>query len=75
MLKITEKDFNDYQVAKEQIFLYSLMDKKGYTYCWLAMTNKSSGNEKENDWDESQIAAMNPVPDDYRGLDRFVPRK
>ena len=81
-VKITgAHDFNDYQVAKRgKIPMYSLMDEKGFmrkdgqSYADEAQIAQriAEGNE---DWDEAKIAAMNLVPDGYRGLDRFVARR
>ena len=81
-VKITgAHDFNDYQVAKRgNIPMYSLMDEKGF----MREDGKSYEEEAtvaqqiaegQEDWDEAKIAAMNLVPEAYRGLDRFVARK
>ncbi|MEM7329533.1 MAG: valine--tRNA ligase [Pseudomonadota bacterium] len=81
-VKITgAHDFNDYQVAKRgNIPMYSLMDEKGFmradgkTYAEEAEIAQRIAEGKE-DFDEAKIAAMNLVPDPYRGLDRFEARK
>jgi valyl-tRNA synthetase len=81
-VKITgAHDFNDYQVAKRaNIPMYSLMDKKGtmrsdgLPYKEESATAQKIREEKIN-WDENLVAAMNLVPDEYRGLDRFEARK
>ena len=81
-VKITgAHDFNDYQVAKRgNIPMYSLMDEKGF----MREDGKSYEEEAtiaqriaegQEDWDEAKIAAMNLVPEAYRGLDRFDARK
>ncbi|MCF7701210.1 valine--tRNA ligase [Loktanella sp. M215] len=80
-VKITgAHDFNDYQVAKRGgIPMYSLMDTKGRMradgkpYAAEAATAQRIANGEE-DFDEAKIAAMNLVPDAYRGLDRFEAR-
>ncbi|WP_438957186.1 valine--tRNA ligase [Cognatiyoonia sp.] len=81
-VKITgAHDFNDYQVAKRgNIPMYALMDTKGAMrsdgrpYAEEAATAQAIANGEE-DFDEAKIAAMNLVPEDYRGLDRFEARK
>lgn len=81
-VKITgAHDFNDYQVAKRGgIPMYALMDEKGQ----MRTDGKPYAEEAaiaqriaqgEEDFDEAKIAAMNLVPDQYRGLDRFDARK
>ena len=80
-VKITgAHDFNDYEVAKRgNIPMYSLMDEKGHmradgrSYAEEAATAQLIAEGKE-DWDETKIAAMNLVPETYRGLDRFEAR-
>jgi valyl-tRNA synthetase len=81
-VKITgAHDFNDYQVAKRNnIPMYNLMDTKaamradGKPYTEEAATaQKIAAGEME--FDEAMIAAMNLVPEEYRGLDRFEARK
>jgi valyl-tRNA synthetase len=81
-VKITgAHDFNDYQVAKRNnIPMYALMDTKGAMradgrpYVEEAATAQAIANGTES-FDEAKIAAMNLVPDEYRGLDRFEARK
>ncbi|NOR31044.1 MAG: valine--tRNA ligase [Sulfitobacter sp.] len=80
-VKITgAHDFNDYQVAKRgSIPMYNLMDTKaamradGKPYAEEAATAQKIANG-ELEFDEAMIAAMNLVPEDYRGLDRFEAR-
>ena len=75
-VKITgAHDFNDYEVAKRgNIPMYSLMDTKGHMrsdgapYVEEAATAQRIANGEE-DFNESKIAAMNLVPEEYRGLD------
>ncbi|MDF1728648.1 MAG: valine--tRNA ligase [Sulfitobacter sp.] len=81
-VKITgAHDFNDYEVAKRGgIPMYNLMDTKGAMradgrpYADEAATAQriAAGDE---DFDEAKVAAMNLVPEAYRGLDRFEARK
>ena len=81
-VKITgAHDFNDYEVAKRgNIPMYNLMDTKGAMradgkpYAEEAAIAQRIANG-EQDFDENMIAAMNLVPDAYRGLDRFEARK
>ena len=81
-VKITgAHDFNDYQVAKRNgIPMYNLMDTKaamradGKPYTEEAATAQKIANG-ELEFHEAMIAAMNLVPEDYRGLDRFEARK
>ncbi|MEP5151679.1 valine--tRNA ligase [Planktotalea sp.] len=81
-VKITgAHDFNDYQVAKRGgIPMYNLMDTKaamradGKPYAEEAAIAQAIANG-EQEFDEAMIAAMNLVPDEYRGLDRFEARK
>ncbi|MCB9993737.1 MAG: valine--tRNA ligase [Hyphomicrobiaceae bacterium] len=81
-VKITgAHDFNDYEVAKRgHIPMYSLMDVSGHMrddgapYEVQARVAMRIAN-REEDFDENKIAAMNIVPDEYRGLDRFEARK
>lgn len=81
-VKITgAHDFNDYQVAKRgNIPMYALMDEKGFMRAdGKAYADEASVAQRiaagEEDFDEAKIAAMNLVPDQYRGLDRFEARK
>ena len=81
-VKITgAHDFNDYLVAKRNaIPMYSLMDTKGcmrtdgrpYADEAAIAQEIASGAKR---FDEKKIAAMNVVPEQYRGLDRFEARK
>ncbi len=81
-VKITgAHDFNDYQVAKRgNIPMYSLMDTQGNMradgkpYAEEAAVAQAIANG-DQEFDEAMIAAMNLVPDEYRGLDRFDARK
>lgn len=81
-VKITgAHDFNDYQVAKRGgIPMYNLMDTKanmradGRPYVEEAATAQAIANG-EQEFTEASIAAMNLVPEEYRGLDRFEARK
>ncbi|WP_106744948.1 valine--tRNA ligase [Yoonia maritima] len=81
-VKITgAHDFNDYEVAKRGgIPMYSLMDTKGAMrndgapYIEEAEVAQRIANGEET-FDEAKIAAMNLVPEEYRGLDRFEARK
>jgi len=74
-------DFNDYMVAKRaKLPMYALMDTKGAMradgkpYVEDAAIAQKIANG-EQDFDEAMIAAMNLVPEAYRGLDRFEARK
>ncbi|WP_299370758.1 valine--tRNA ligase [uncultured Tateyamaria sp.] len=81
-VKITgAHDFNDYQVAKRGgIPMYNLMDTKanmradGQPYAKEAAVAQAIANGKQ-EFDEAMIAAMNLVPDEYRGLTREEARK
>ena len=81
-VKITgAHDFNDYEVAKRGgIPMYSLMDTKGAMrsdgkpYAEEAAIAQAIANG-EQEFDEAMIAAMNLVPEAYRGLARFEARK
>ncbi len=81
-VKITgAHDFNDYQVAKRgNIPMYNLMDTKGAMradgkpYAEEAAVAQAIANG-EQEFDEAMTSAMNLVPDEYRGLDRFEARK
>ncbi|MBO6725534.1 MAG: valine--tRNA ligase [Rhizobiaceae bacterium] len=81
-VKITgAHDFNDYQVARRNdIPLYRLMDTRAamrddgepYAHCaaqamQIARTGELPG--------EAEVDAINLVPDEYRGLDRYEARK
>ena len=81
-VKITgAHDFNDYQVAKRgKIPMYNLMDTKanlradGLPYAEEAATAQRIANGEEK-FDIAKVAAMNLVPEDYRGMDRFKARQ
>jgi valyl-tRNA synthetase len=81
-VKITgAHDFNDYMVAKRgKLPMYNLMDTKaamradGKPYAEEAAVAQAIANG-EQEFDEAMIAAMNLVPEAYRGLDRFDARK
>ncbi|MDT2077173.1 MAG: valine--tRNA ligase [Planktomarina sp.] len=81
-VKITgAHDFNDYQVAKRGgIPMYNLMDTKasmradGLSYVEQAATAQRIANGEES-FDVAKIAAMNLVPEEYRGMERFEARK
>jgi valyl-tRNA synthetase len=81
-VKITgAHDFNDYQVAKRGgIPMFNLMDTKaamradGEPYAEEAAIAQAIANGTQ-EFDEAMIAAMNLVPEEYRGMDRFEARK
>src|SRR5690606_2094092 len=81
-VKITgAHDFNDYEVARRGgIPMYSLMDTKGSMradgapYAEQAATAQLIAEGKQ-EFDAKFVSGINIVPDDYRGLDRFVARK
>ena len=81
-VKITgAHDFNDYQVAKRAgIPMYNLMDTTaamradGRSYVEEAATAQAIANGEQT-FDEAMIAAMNMVPEEYRGMDRLIARK
>ncbi|WP_300016172.1 valine--tRNA ligase [uncultured Roseobacter sp.] len=81
-VKITgAHDFNDYAVAKRGgIPLYRLMDTKGAlredgaTYAEAAALAMAVA-QGERTLSEAEADAVNLVPDDLRGLDRFEARK
>ncbi len=81
-VKITgAHDFNDYQVARRNnIPLYRLMDTQAAMradgepyadYAAQALEIARSGNVPN----EAEVDAINLVPDEYRGLDRYAARK
>jgi valyl-tRNA synthetase len=80
-VKITgAHDFNDYQVAKRGgIPMYALMDARGAMradgrpYVEEATTAQAIANGDQK-FNEAMIVAMNMVPEEYRGLDRFEAR-
>ena len=81
-VKITgAHDFNDYQVARRnRIPLYRLMngvaamrdDGEPYAVCAARAAEIVRTGELP---DEADVDAMNLVPDEYRGLDRYEARK
>ena len=81
-VKITgAHDFNDYQVAKRGgIPMFNLMDMKaamradGKPYAEEAAIAQAIANGTQ-EFDVAMIAAMNMVPEEYRGMDRFEARK
>ncbi|GGA53384.1 valine--tRNA ligase [Pelagibacterium lentulum] len=81
-VKITgAHDFNDYEVARRgNIPMYSLMDAKGSMradgapYAEQAAIARQIA-EGKIEFDTKMVSEMNLVPDEYRGLDRFVARK
>mgnify|MGYP001800563090 CR=1 FL=1 len=81
-VKITgAHDFNDYQVAKRnKIPLYRLMDVRadmrndGAPYAECAAQAKAIVENGDLP-DETTVDAINLVPDEYRGLDRFEARE
>ncbi|MBM1557849.1 valine--tRNA ligase [Sulfitobacter mediterraneus] len=81
-VKITgAHDFNDYEVAKRgNIPMYNLMDTKGAMRAdgrayaeEAAIAQRIAAGEEA--FDVAKIAAMNLVPEAYRGMDRFEARK
>ncbi|WP_159964321.1 valine--tRNA ligase [Profundibacterium mesophilum] len=81
-VKITgAHDFNDYQVAKRAgLPMYALMDERGAMRSDGAPYAEDAAQAQriargEAAFDEAGVAAMNLVPDAYRGLDRFEARK
>ena len=81
-VKITgAHDFNDYQVAKRGgIPMFNLMDTKaamradGKPYAEETAIAQAIANGTQ-EIDEAMIVAMNLVPEEYRGMDRFEARK
>lgn len=80
-VKITgAHDFNDYQVAKRGgIPMYRLMDTKGAMRAdgapYAEEAGKAQAHAKGAAFTENEVDAINLVPDDIRGLDRFEARK
>lgn len=81
-VKITgAHDFNDYQVAKRgNIPMYALMDTRGAMRAdgapYAEEAAKAQAIRDGNiEWDEHVVSAINLVPEEYRGLDRFEARK
>jgi len=81
-VKITgAHDFNDYEVAKRgSVPMYRLMDTKaamrddGASYAQAASIAQAVARG-ERTLNEAEADALNLVPDDLRGLDRFEARK
>src|SRR5690606_36391286 len=81
-VKITgAHDFNDYEVARRNnIPMYSLLDTKaamradGAPYAEQAKTAQAIARG-EIEFDDETTTAINIVPDEYRGLDRYEARK
>ncbi|MEO0785311.1 MAG: valine--tRNA ligase [Pseudomonadota bacterium] len=81
-VKITgAHDENDHGVAqRNNIPMYSLMDERaamradGAPYAEVAAVAQRIAEGAE-DWDGPKIQAMNLVPDEYRGLDRYEARE
>jgi len=80
-VKITgAHDFNDYQVAKRGgIPMYRLMDTRGQMRAdgapYAEEAAKAQGFAKGDAFTEAAVDAINLVPEEYRGLDRFEARK
>ncbi|WP_282076465.1 valine--tRNA ligase [Epibacterium ulvae] len=80
-VKITgAHDFNDYQVAKRGgIPMYRLMDTKGAMRAdgapYADEAAKAQAHAKGAEFTENEIDAINLVPEELRGLDRFEARK
>ena len=80
-VKITgAHDFNDYQVAKRAgLPMYRLMDTQGKMRADGASYAVAVARAREiaagSPTDETEVDALNLVPEKYRGLDRFEARK
>lgn len=80
-VKITgAHDFNDYQVAKRGgIPMYRLMDTKGAMRAdgapYAEESAKAQSHANGAEFTENEVDAINLIPDDLRGLDRFEARK
>ncbi|WP_282094783.1 valine--tRNA ligase [Epibacterium ulvae] len=80
-VKITgAHDFNDYQVAKRGgIPMYRLMDTKGAMRAdgapYADEAAKAQAHANGAEFTENEIDAINLVPEELRGLDRFEARK
>ncbi|WP_243614634.1 valine--tRNA ligase [Shimia aestuarii] len=80
-VKITgAHDFNDYQVARRGgIPMYRLMDMKGHMRAdgapYAEEAEKAQNYAKGASFTENEVDAINLVPEDIRGLDRFEARK
>ncbi|UYV39598.1 valine--tRNA ligase [Rhodobacteraceae bacterium D3-12] len=79
-VKITgAHDFNDYGVAKRGgIPCYRLMDTRGHMRAdgapYAEQAAKAQAKARGEAFDEAEIDAINLIPDDLRGLDRFEAR-
>ncbi|MGV6839915.1 MAG: valine--tRNA ligase [Planktomarina sp.] len=79
-VKITgAHDFNDYQVAKRGgIPMYRLMDMKGAMRAdgaaYADEAAKAQAHANGAHFTENEVDAINLVPEEYRGLDRFDAR-
>ncbi|MFY0595679.1 MAG: valine--tRNA ligase [Cognatishimia sp.] len=80
-VKITgAHDFNDYQVAKRGgIPMYRLMDTKGAMRAdgapYAEEAVKAQAHANGAAFTENEVDAINLIPDDIRGMDRFEARK
>ncbi|MFC6686800.1 valine--tRNA ligase [Jhaorihella thermophila] len=80
-VKITgAHDFNDYAVARRNnIPCYRLMDTRGHMRAdgapYAEEARKAQEYARGKPFTEAEIDAINLVPDDLRGLDRFEARK
>ena len=80
-VKITgAHDFNDYQVARRNhIPMYRLMDSKAHMRDDGAPYAEAAARAREiaagAEFTEAEVDSLNLVPDELRGLDRFVARK
>ena len=80
-VKITgAHDLNDYGVAKRNnIPMYRLMDTKAHMRDdgegYADTADRAKAISEGADWAETEIDALNLVPDAYRGMDRFEARK
>jgi valyl-tRNA synthetase len=80
-VKITgAHDFNDYQVAKRGgIPMYRLMDTRGHMRAdgsdYVTCATRAQEIADGADFAEMEVDALNLVPEEYRGLDRFEARE
>lgn len=80
-VKITgAHDFNDYQVAKRAgLPMYRLMDTRGFMRADGAPYADAVARAREiaagSPTNETEVDALNLVPEKYRGLDRFAARE
>ncbi|MBT0956075.1 valine--tRNA ligase [Alphaproteobacteria bacterium KMM 3653] len=80
-VKITgAHDFNDYQVAKRGgIPMYRLMDTRGAMRAdgapYAEESAKAQAHANGAEFTENEVDAINLIPDDLRGLDRFEARE